>query len=776
MGRTGQEYKFAELSGLNTFIDKFGLTKGEMYEANNVFLKKYGKKLIAKGRPGLATESGTLKSVDTISLGYGNLPVYDNANDTDSPTRLFLHDEDGELNTFKMGSQISTNGVLTNLPTIANSVRNTSKTLTFTNLNGYIYLTSPKVPRDIQHCEEVTTFTAYGAEAGVRALDNTEFTEGSGSIKTTITDSNATENGLYYTVGFYTNHAVHLDVYLSDVSSIANIRVRLYKDLTDTDGRYWDFTFQNGGQDLISGWNSISVNIDDGTGTVIGAGLGTGVTSGRLKIGAITSANSTYQLNIDNIIFGNQTIGLHSSTDGLAWNKSYLSSKILPPFSRITVWDGRVFGIYKNRVYFSNINDGTDFWNASDTEDKAGATNTNTTVNGLASTKNLKIGLRVTDSAGDIPDDTVITSIDSAIAITISQAATGSTAANTITFKGTVDDSANYYEYDDGDGDILTALSSLGKKTLILFKNNSIHRVKINTAQDNYTIPYTRESVFSTKEQVGIGCKVPDTVQHILVQGVQQEVWGAAEYLVFAGRNNIYAIGSIGGPISLSDGIDEMGAFLNYQYYSTDQTRLFSVIYVEENAYIIMSALQHKGYVYNIQAKEWSTITITPPKVATTEKYITAAVNLPLVKVVDPALNWPDGSVCCFGQVDHGDVLFLSYDQSNNIDRFTSAITSTYISTIKFGMYSYGREQFYKTLLDTASVLSTVGSGNLDITVENEEGSTASKTISPTTTPGYYQFMPKLYGTHFSQQYTLTGRGILHRFVHEIKHTNNKKG
>lgn len=773
MGRTNKEYKFNNLQGLNTLIDKYGLTKGEAYEMDNIICEKYGDKTIFKSRAAITTDGAKVTGMtdDAISLGYVNLNKNFAGIVNEVNTVGLMHFDDGNLYPITTGLSTFGAAALGHLPRWSRSIDTSINclSLTFNTLNSVMFFTAPQSIYRILHCDAVAGWTEYGAEAGAVAFDTTNYVEGFGSVKTTITNSNATENGVYKNLTFYKDLGVLLDVYLSDVSDIANIRVRLYQDTTETDGNYWDFTYQEGGQDLATGWNKLLVTID-ADGTVIGGGITTATSiSGRIKVSAITSANATYDLQVDNIVVGNQTQGLYTSVDAANWTKVKSASERLPTFSRIAVWDGRLFGIYKNRLYWSNVNDGLDFWHSIDTEAKNGDTNTSTLINGLNSTANLKVGLRVSDATGDIPSGATITEITSATSVTISEAATGTTANQVITFQGSVSDDSNWLELDDGDGDELKSINPLTEQDLIALKQNSLHRIKINTTATASLTPYIREPIFSGNNQSGIGCVAPNSVQNILVEGVQNEVWGASEYLLFLARDGVYAIGAIGGPIKLTIKLPGIKDDL----LNTDNNpQIFASVDPAFNTYLIYSPGEKTGFIYNISAKMWSTLDI-----GDASNYPTIASNIQIDG--DPSFNVTGRNhICAFGANTGGALLYMG-TAPGTTDALTDTTSVAFTSTIKFAMYDYSRERFYKYLMNSSSILESWKSAafaNITITAENEDGATASETITPTASPVFYDKVMKLYGTHISQQYTLTGGGVLHRFIHEIKHTNNKKG
>lgn len=67
-----------------------------------------------------------------------------------------------------------------------------------------------------------------------------------------------------------------------------------------------------------------------------------------------------------------------------------------------------------------------------------GSTHSNTTIDALSSTAGIAVGMAVDDSGADIPSGTVVASVDSNSALTISKAATGSHTSHSVNFTGDV--------------------------------------------------------------------------------------------------------------------------------------------------------------------------------------------------------------------------------------------------------------------------------------------------------------------------------------------------
>jgi hypothetical protein len=151
------------------------------------------------------------------------------------------------------------------------------------------------------------TWAATGAQAGAIATEAT-ITLGGGSLKTVVTSgTSGTHNGLGFnvTTAFgLGQRKLRIAVYLSAITNITGIRIRLSSDTSDTNGSYWDFATASGQADgsAITGaaWNFFEV---DPTVTATGtAGTGMNVNSvARVVVTAVTNATTTFTFYADSL-------------------------------------------------------------------------------------------------------------------------------------------------------------------------------------------------------------------------------------------------------------------------------------------------------------------------------------------------------------------------------------------------------------------------------------------------------------------------------------------
>jgi hypothetical protein len=161
-----------------------------------------------------------------------------------------------------------------------------------------IYLDPDKL--SLQAADATSGWTQFGAQAGSPTLDTTNFVEGTGSVQTSVS-ATTVENGLYYDFNVFSlsSRKLRISVRLNTLTNISAIRVRLWNETGETNGKYWDLTTQANGDALVADFNEIEV---DPLVTATGSSGSFNVDSVlRVKVSVTPSSSQAFNLNVDNV-------------------------------------------------------------------------------------------------------------------------------------------------------------------------------------------------------------------------------------------------------------------------------------------------------------------------------------------------------------------------------------------------------------------------------------------------------------------------------------------
>lgn len=266
-------------------------------------------------------------------------------------------------------------------------------------------------------------------------------------------------------------------------------------------------------------------------------------------------------------------------------------------------------------------------------------------------------------------------------------------------------DSSNF-EIDDGDGDSIVGLTTLGQQ-LIVFKKHSVHRIMYT---GNDVIPYRRISVYSGGvTEAGVGCASKETIKRIILESV--------EYVIFGTNQGIYALAETGNPIPVDNRVREDLAAIpeNRRPYA------FAVVHPEKRQYWFAYALSTNTYsdnqlIYGVEPKAWSKYTFSGITSATT--YISSTKTFILMgdkngliykhdyQTTDAANDWRDqNSDASYSAID-------AYWQSHYLD--------------------FQLPARFKTAMELEVMLDPYYAGDVTWTITNENAETNTGTFDVT--------------------------------------------
>ncbi len=262
---------------------------------------------------------------------------------------------------------------------------------------------------------------------------------------------------------------------------------------------------------------------------------------------------------------------------------------------------------------------------------------------------------------------------------------------------------------DEDDGDVCTALATIGKQ-LIAFKRFSVHRI-VYTGDD--LIPYRRESQYSGRMGSGIGCNSRLSIQNVTLDNLYSDVWGKAEYVLFASDMGIHAIGLQGNPINIDQRVRNT-------YLGIQKDRIpyvFSVTHPKRDQYMFFfpegsKTSSSSQLVFSTKAKAWSKYNWTN---------MSSACLYVDVKVVYTIMGDKNGYLY---KHDYQETDSLT-DYSDDGEAIQAYWQSQY--------YDFGLPNRYKQIYSTTvRVRETETDCPVTILVTGEDGTSATGTISTT--------------------------------------------
>lgn len=156
---------------------------------------------------------------------------------------------------------------------------------------------------------------------------------------------------------------------------------------------------------------------------------------------------------------------------------------------------------------------------------------------------------------------------------------------------------------DPGDGDTCQAITTIGPQ-VVVFKRFSIHRMFLTGESP---AAYRVEAQYSGQLGAGVGCNCRESLQNCVLENLYSDIWGKAEYIIFASDLGLHALGLQGNALNIDQRIRT-----SYQNIRRDRLpSCFSMYHSRREQYLLFVPEGSKytsasQLVFGLRSKSWS--------------------------------------------------------------------------------------------------------------------------------------------------------------------------